>query len=129
MYQLTALEGENHGGRFFLGKASFVLGKNPNADLQLKEAGVWNDHVRIEVSEREPRIRRLGEGILILNSEPTDLAVLRNGDLIQIGGAKFIFEVSPPKRRPFHVQHFLLWGMIVFIAFSEMILILWIKMR
>lgn len=129
MYHLAALDGKHRGNRFEIAKDSFVLGKNPHADLHLTEAGVWKDHAQIEIfDEKGPKIFRLGEGILIINSEATDIAILRNGDLIQIGGASFRFGISPAQRRRCSFPHRLVWICILFVIFAEIFFILWLQL-
>lgn len=96
MFRLTVLEGKRRGQHFDIPSYPFVIGNNVEADLRMPDLGVWSNHASIELKAGgEPRIRRLGDGVVSVNAEPSTFSKLRNGDLIAVGAAVFRFSSSP----------------------------------
>ena len=96
MFRLTVLEGKRRGQHFDIPSYPFVVGNNVEADLRMPDVGVWNNHVAIELEAGgEPHLKRLGEGVVSVNTDPATFSKLRNGDLIVVGAAVFRFSLSP----------------------------------
>ncbi len=128
MFCLTVVEGVEKGRRFDIASFPFVIGKNANAELTLTDAGVWPDHIALELPEgKGPQVSRLGEGTLSLNSEPTESAPLRNGDLMSIGATLLRFGVAPPERKSLLVHNMASWIAVGLIVLLELALILLLK--
>lgn len=96
MFRLTVLEGKRRGQHFDILSYPFVVGNNVEADLRIPDIGVWSNHVAIELEAGgEPYLKRLGEGMVSVNADPSTFSKLRNGDLIAVGAAVFRFSLSP----------------------------------
>lgn len=129
MFCVTVVEGSEKGKRFDIAAFPFVIGNNTNAELTLTDPGVWPDHIALELpsGNKGPQVSRLGEGTLSVNSEPTDSAPLRNGDLLSVGAALLRFGVAPPKRKSLLLHNTASWMAIATIVILELILILFLK--
>ena len=130
MFSLTIVEGRQRGQRVDLNKYPFVIGSNSDAHLKLSEPGVWSNHLVVELADNKgPALRRLGDGTVSLNSDPVEVSVLRNGDLINIGAAVLRFGLSPAKRKPLTFLNSASWTAIIAIVVLEIVLLLLLKAR
>lgn len=130
MFNLTVVEGKQRGQRVDLKSYPFVIGKNSEAHLKFSEPGVWDNHIAIELSQgKGPELRRLGDGVVSLNSEPIDLSCLRNGDLISFGAVVLRFGLSPVKRKPLSFLNSASWMAIILVGLIELLLMVYLKSR
>lgn len=128
MFQLEVVEGRQAGEKAAVRAGTFIIGKNPDADLRLADAGVWDDHLAVEWSPGgSPCARRLGEGLISINSQPLESAQLRNGDLIRVGAALLRFAASSVNQKSQAVTSALSWILLGMVLVSELALVLWLK--
>lgn len=128
MFCLTVVKGKQQGHTVELTKYPFVIGKNKEAHLPLSDAGVWDDHLAIELKLGEsPTLRRVGEGSISLNSESIESSTLRNGDIITIGAAQLRFSSAPAKRKSLIFQSSASWIAMVFVVILEILLVILLK--
>ncbi len=78
-------------------QAMWTLGSSPQADIPLYEQGLDSLHAHIERMDHGFRIRatRQSSGLLI-NGKPRSQAILRQGDLIQVGRSQFVYREDRP---------------------------------
>lgn len=73
------------GGVWIPNNREFIIGREPgNNGFLLRHPSVSREHVKISFEDDEWKIRKLGKSFLI-NSQPSNEAVLANNDIIQIG--------------------------------------------
>ena len=86
---LTVLRGPAAGHEIELDGARVVVGRSPDADLQLDEASVSHAHAAIELDSNGFAVRDLDStnGICV-NGEPTEQMELEHGDRIQMGNCE-----------------------------------------
>lgn len=128
MYCLTVVDGKHRGKEIELNRFPFVVGKNREAQLCLSDAGVWEDHLAIELRAGEgPSVRRMGDGLVDVNSEPVERTKLRNGDVITLGAAQLRFGAAPVKRRSLVIHNAVSWLAIACVLVVELFLIFLLK--
>ncbi|MBN1476530.1 FHA domain-containing protein [Candidatus Sumerlaeota bacterium] len=93
---LTVVKGKQRGKEFILDGERTMIGRSPECDIQLSDWRVAKTHAH--VLRRGPRflIEDLGTwGAIHVNGAPVKETMLREGDLIQIGGTRMTFRLLP----------------------------------
>ncbi len=89
---LSLIQGPGSPKKYILSKNRTVLGRSPEADLQLKSNMVSRKHLSLYRSEGEMMCKDLNShNGLFLNGVKVYSASLRDGDTIQIGDLIFIY--------------------------------------
>ena len=88
----------------------FRIGRAPGSDLRLTEAGIWDHHAEVHLHQgRELVLKAHANASVLVNGHPVAQSVLRNGDLIDLGGARLRFSLSPPIPRGLQLRETLTW--------------------
>ena len=84
--------------RFNLAAGTFVIGRAPEAAIQIDSGGVSRLHARILVSGREARIEDLGsKNGTFVDGRPVDAPlILNDGAEVRVGPVALTFRVAPP---------------------------------
>jgi len=128
MFCLTVVKGKQQGHSIDIKKYPFVIGKNQEAHLRLSDAGIWDDHLAIDLTPGEsPTVKRMGDGSVSVNSEPIESMTLRNGDIITIGAAQLRFNSTPAKRKSLVFQNSASWIALILVVILEIFLVILIK--
>jgi pSer/pThr/pTyr-binding forkhead associated (FHA) protein len=99
--KLVQVSGDMAGLQFRLEQETCTLGRGAEADLTVESEAASRRHAAIEFADGQYRIRDLGStNGVYLNGEIIQIAELRHGDRIDIGGQVFQFlcdarEVQP----------------------------------
>jgi DNA-binding CsgD family transcriptional regulator len=103
---LTAIAGASAGQRTAVRESEVVIGRDPQAGIRLTDSGVSRQHAKLVIaSDGIVNLIDLGSrNGTFVNGARTDLAVLREGDRIQVGPEAVLrlsyeVEVEPQKRR------------------------------
>jgi pSer/pThr/pTyr-binding forkhead associated (FHA) protein len=127
MVQLTVLSGKMAGTEMAARHFPFTIGRSPESNLCLEEDGVWADHLRLAFDPQSGIVLTALENALVtVNGEPVREAVMRNGDLIEIGGAKLRFWLSAPRQYDLRLREALTWACFVLVAAGQVALIYWL---
>jgi len=127
MVQLNILSGKMAGDSWSARRFPVRIGRSSKADLQIEENGVWDEHIQIELSPAEGfRLRTQPNAVAIVNSQPTNDVLLRNGDLIQIGSSKMQFWLSETRQRGLRFREWLTWAGIAAVSLGQVALIYWL---
>ena len=103
------------------------IGRAPPADLQLEEQGVWDLHLQIDLNPKEGFVATVPSGTLaIINGCPIDRAVLRNGDIIELGAVKLQFWLAESRQAGLRLREWLTWLAIAAISLGQIWLIYWL---
>jgi pSer/pThr/pTyr-binding forkhead associated (FHA) protein len=103
------------------------IGRSATADLRIEENGVWDDHLELHFNPAQGFIlRSRPEAAALVNGEPANETVLRNGDIIQIGSAKFCFWLSETRQRGLRAREWLTWVGIAAICLGQVALIYYV---
>jgi len=61
-----------------------------------------------------------------VNGEPVQTAILRNGDIITVGSAKFQFWLAAARQRGPHLREAFVWALLVAVTAAQFALIYWL---
>jgi hypothetical protein len=109
MVQLQILSGRKAGAIFDSSRLPVTVGRSDQSDVSLDEPGVWPCHCEIHwlpeglVLEVEP------DALASVNGVPMTRALLRNGDLITLGGVTLRFSLSPIQQAGAALREWLTW--------------------
>ncbi len=124
MVQLRVLSGKKAGTAWVARRFPVRIGRAADADLQLEDSGVWDQHLRLDFEARRGIVLRAqSEAAPTVNGEPVQEAVLRNGDAIDIGSVRLRFELSETRQRGLRFREWLTWGGIAAICLGQVGLI------
>jgi pSer/pThr/pTyr-binding forkhead associated (FHA) protein len=124
MFQLKILSGKMAGHLMVARRFPFLIGRQANADLILEEPGVWERHARIEfISGEGFRMNADGTALVIINGTAQTSALLRNGDVLELGGVKLQFWLNDPRQSNLRLHAALVWGGIALFLLAQAALI------
>jgi pSer/pThr/pTyr-binding forkhead associated (FHA) protein len=125
--QLDILNGTKAGSQWVTRHFPFQLGRSPPAALVLQDQGVWEQHATFSL--------RPGEGVVVsaandafvaVNGQRVAAAVLRNGDLIELGSVKTRFGLSPARQHSLRLRETLTWSGLALLCLGQIALIYWL---
>ncbi len=93
---LVVKRGPNAGSRFLLDRASTSAGRHPDSDIFLDDVTVSRRHAEFRNDSGDFVVVDVGSlNGTYVNREPVDMAVLANGDEVQIGKFRLVFLTGP----------------------------------
>lgn len=129
MVQLKILSGKKAGSCWDARRFPVRIGRSANSDLQLEEAGVWDDHLKLSLDPTEGFLLETRESAIAgINGQPTQRAALRNGDTIEVGSVKVQFWLSEPRQRSQALREIFVWTMITAVCLGQVALVYWLLM-
>ena len=88
---------------------------------------MWDDHFELSLNPVEGFIAEvLSHALLLHNGEQTERAVLKNGDLIEIGGAKLRFWLTEAPQRNLTLREGFFWTVLILVTLGQVALIYWL---
>jgi predicted component of type VI protein secretion system len=125
MIQLKILSGKKAGTSWVARRFPVRIGRSENSDLQVDDPGVWDDHLQIDVRRKEGFFLTAQSGAhAAVNSERiSEPRVLRNGDTIEIGGARLQFWLGQTRQKGLRLRESLTWLALAAISLSQIALI------
>jgi len=127
--QFQVLSGKLAGHDIVACRFPFQIGRGQESDLQLEEAGVWDQHLQVDFQ------RGVGfafsvqsEALVLINGERVDEGILRNGDLIELGAARLRFWLARSRQRGMKFRESLTWTALVALFILQALLI-WLLTR
>jgi len=125
--QFKILSGKMAGHERVARHFPFQIGRNAGVDLQLEDAGVWDQHFTVALTnEAEFQFETQSGAQALINGEVLDKGCLRNGDLIQIGAVEIRFGLSATRQKSFFARELLVWMGLAAISFGQVALIYWL---
>jgi pSer/pThr/pTyr-binding forkhead associated (FHA) protein len=127
MVQFKILSGKKAGSSWETRRFPVRIGRSAGCDLQVEEAGVWDDHLKIAL---EP-----GEGFIVethtdafasINGQPIQRAALRNGDTLEMGSVKLQFWLSEARQRGQTFRETFVWSVISLVCLAQIALVYWL---
>ena len=104
-----------------------MIGRSPSADLHLEEDGIWDEHARLTLDPAEGFVlETTPHALATVNGETLARAILRNGDVIDLGSAKMQFGLSETRQKGLRFREVLTWAAITLITFGQLTLIYWL---
>jgi predicted component of type VI protein secretion system len=127
MVQLKILSGKKAGSSWDARHFPVRIGRSGDSDLQLEEAGVWDEHLKISLAAAEGfLVETQANAIASINGKPIQHAALRNGDTIEIGSVKLQFWLSEAPQRGQAVREAFVWAMISLVCAAQIGLVYWL---
>jgi pSer/pThr/pTyr-binding forkhead associated (FHA) protein len=127
MIQFKILSGKKAGTLWAARHFPVRIGRSADSDLPLEENGVWDDHLKINLVPAEGLILEAQPSALAsVNGQPAQRAVLRNGDVIEIGSVKIQFWLNEARQRGLKFREALIWALVALVSFGEVGVIYWL---
>jgi predicted component of type VI protein secretion system len=126
MVQFKILSGKKAGFLWDARRFPVRIGRAANADLQVEEPGVWDEHLVVSLDPEGFVVETQPNTLANLNGQPVQRAVLRNGDVIEIGSVKLQFWLSEAKQRSQGVREAFVWTMISVVCLAQIALVYWL---
>ena len=124
MVQLELLNGRNAGQKEVFKSFPCLIGRASAADLRTEENGVWDRHVEIRLGpEQGFSIHPQAEAPVEVNGSPVREALLRNGDIIQIGFSKVLFRISPTRQKNLLWREIATWLCLALLPLIQLFLV------
>lgn len=101
----------------------FSIGRGPGCGLVLDDAGVWEQHLDLQNHRTELALTAAADAMVSVNGEPVRTSVLRNGDVIELGGVKLCFGFSPMRQRGLRFRETLTWLALAAICLGQVALV------
>lgn len=127
MVQFEILSGKTAGQRWLARRFPVRIGRSANCDLQLEESGVWEHHCEITFDPGDGFvITRQSDALLSVNHEPVASARLRNGDSVELAGARLRFWLGDPAVETFRAEEALVWTLVAGVGLGQLLLAWWL---
>ena len=124
MVQFQVFSGKESGAKHLIRRLPCVIGRAAKVGWRLEEPGVWEKHVQLSAQPGEGIVLTVLDGALAtLNGQPCERAILRNGDVIELGAAKLQFWLAQPRQRSFRFREFLTWFGLALLTAGQVALI------
>ena len=127
MVQIKILSGKKAGSSWETRHFPVGIGRSANSNLQLEEPGVWDEHLKISLESAEGFVvETYANALASINGQSIQRAVLRNGDVIEIGSVKLQFWLSEARQRGQTVREAFVWSVISFVCLGQIALVYWL---
>jgi len=127
MVQFRILSGKKAGSSWETRRFPVRIGRSAGCDLQVEEAGVWDDHLKVSLDAGEGFIAETHANALAsINGQPIQRAALRNGDTLEIGSVKLQFWLSEARQRGQGFREAFVWSVISVVCLGQIALVYWL---
>lgn len=126
MVQLKILSGKKAGSLWDARRFPVRIGRSANADLQVEEPGVWDEHLTMNLDAEGFLVETHANALASINGQPVQRALLRNGDTIEIGSVKLQFWLAEAPQRGQGVREGFVWTVISVICLAQIVLVYWL---
>lgn len=125
--QLQILDGKRAGFLWEARSFPFWVGRAAEVALRLEEPGVWEKHVEFSCVPVEGfKVRVASQALARLNGELFEEAVLRNGDIIDLGGTRIRFWLPPAPLISWRFREWMTWLGVILLAGLEIVVAYWL---
>jgi pSer/pThr/pTyr-binding forkhead associated (FHA) protein len=127
MFQLNILSGKKAGDQPVARRFPFCIGRAAENNLQLEDDGVWDRHLALEFRKNEGFLLVTAPNALTtVNHQPVQSVLLRNGDIVAIGSAKFQFWLAATRQRGLRTREFFVWTLLAAVTVAQITLVYWL---
>lgn len=128
MVQLDILAGNKAGTQWVARQFPFSVGRSPQDTLVLDDAGVWNSHFKITLRAGTGAVLESSrEALTTINGQSIKEAVLRGGDVIELGSVKVRFGLSPTRQGGLKLREALTWVAFAGLCLGQVLVIYWLS--
>lgn len=129
MVQLRILSGKQAGSGREIQRFPCTIGRSVLADVCLEESGVWEQHVEISLSLPEGFIlKTFPNSLASVDGQRVERAVLRNGDMIELGLLKMRFWLTETQQQSLRAREVLTWLALGMLSLCQIGLIYWLSL-
>jgi len=122
--QIQFLNGARAGSQWLPCRLPFSIGRSPHDDLRVEADGVWERHARVELRDRQRAVLIASEHARTsVNGQPIREAILRNGDILELGSVQLQFSLSQAAHRGLRFREALTWIGIALMALAQVALV------
>jgi pSer/pThr/pTyr-binding forkhead associated (FHA) protein len=127
MVQLKVLTGKQEGTAWTVRRFPVRIGRSSHADLRSEESGVWDQHLKLDFDPAVGLVLTTQpKALTTVNGESVNRAVLRNGDIIQLGSLMLQFWLSETRQRGLRFREGLTWATLAAISLGQVAIIYWL---
>jgi pSer/pThr/pTyr-binding forkhead associated (FHA) protein len=128
MVQLQILSGRRIGQWVPMDEFPFSVGRGASVALGLDEPGVWEKHFQFELDPADGFfVKNSPPAITTVNGSAVDRVRLKNGDLVEAGGAKLRFWLSAPRQLSLRPREVATWAGIVGLCLLQLAILYFIS--
>jgi pSer/pThr/pTyr-binding forkhead associated (FHA) protein len=122
--QLHVLNGRKASVSFTSLRLPVTLGRGEPCDFRLEDDGVWDQHLEFSVAPpNQIQFRSTAEAFTAVNGQRVQEVILRNGDLIEIGGVQLRFGLAPVRQHSIAWREAFTWVALAVLALGQVVLI------
>lgn len=122
------LNGSKAGASEVARRFPFRIGRASGSHLCLEDAGVWDEHLVIQLRpDRGVEMVVKEPALATVNGEPVKSVVLHSGDIIGLGSLQLRFSLSPSRQRSLSAREFLTWLALALLCAGQAALIYWLS--
>jgi hypothetical protein len=127
MIQFNILSGRKAGAQLAARHFPFRVGRAPGNELQLDDDGIWDQHLTFKFDRRNGfTLVTEPNALAAVNGESVQTAILRSGDIITVGSAKFQFWLAAARQRGLHLREAFVWALLAAVTAAQFALIYWL---
>jgi len=127
MIQLKVLSGKKAGAAWVARHFPVRIGRSADADLQVEEGGVWEQHLQLDFNPAEGIVLSTQpDALATVNGQAVHQTILRNGDTIDIGSLRLQFWLSETRQTDLRLRESSTWTAIAAISLGQIGLIYWL---
>jgi pSer/pThr/pTyr-binding forkhead associated (FHA) protein len=124
MVQLRILTGRHAGSTFLSKEFPILIGRSSIANVRLEESGVWDQHAEISLDPLAGLLlRSCADALVRVNGNSVVEARLRNGDIIELGGATVQFWLAETAQKSLRLREWFTWAALSVISVAQIWLI------
>ncbi len=124
MVQLRVLSGARAGEHIGCDNFPFTIGRASDSDLLLQDAGIWDHHGQIGLSDEGVfQFKVFPNAFASVNDRQAGEAVIRNGDMIELGAVRLQFWFSESHQRSLRIRETFAWAGLAILAITQVTLI------
>jgi hypothetical protein len=122
--QLQVLSGKMAGVTSVARRFPFTVGRSGSAHMRIEDDGVWDNHLTFSLRrDRTIELTAQPGALVTVNGQSVPTAVVRNGDIIEMGAARLVFGLSPTRQKGTSLRETLVWLGLILIGLIEVGLI------
>lgn len=128
MVQLKILTGRQAGLACAPQQFPCIVGRSASAEVRVDEDGVWDRHLEITSDFPEGFIlKTLPNCLASINGQRFERAVLRNGDIIEVGLFRMQFSLKETQQKSLRTREVLTWLSLGILSFGQIGLVYWLS--
>ena len=128
MIQFNLLTGKKAGTSWVARRFPVRVGRSSTNDLPLAEEGVWDDHFEVSFQPHEGFVLSTSAAALTaVNGVPVREAVLRNGDVLTVGGLRMQFWLAQTRQMGLGWREWVTWAGIAAVSLLQVAFVYWLR--